>query len=95
MIGTKLGPYEITAKLGEGGMGEVYRAQASRLGRAVALGLLSSGSSVEAVRLRRFEREALALGLAALGRKDDAIAALLERVGLADDSSTVSPRSPS
>ena len=40
MIGTRLGPYEITAKLGEGGMGEVYRATDSRLKREVAIKVL-------------------------------------------------------
>jgi len=55
--GEKVGPYEVVAQLGEGGMGEVYRANDSRLHRAVALkiiGLTGSGAD----RLRRFEQEA-------------------------------------
>ena len=58
MIGTKLGPYEITAKLGEGGMGEVYRATDSRLGREVAIKVLPESVAQNPERLARFEREA-------------------------------------
>jgi hypothetical protein len=58
MIGTKLGPYEITAKLGEGGMGLVYRAKDSQLGREVALKVLPEGLTADPERLARFEREA-------------------------------------
>src|SRR6202161_4477490 len=58
--GDKVGPYEVVSQLGEGGMGEVYRANDSRLHRAVALKIIgltgSSGSSGD--RLRRFEQEA-------------------------------------
>ena len=56
--GTKLGPYEIVAPLGAGGMGEVYRARDARLNRSVALKLLSSGFSVNSDRRQRFEQEA-------------------------------------
>jgi len=58
MIGTRLGPYEITGKVGEGGMGEVWRATDTRLGREVALKLLPPAFSSEPDRLARFEREA-------------------------------------
>jgi serine/threonine protein kinase len=53
--GVRLGPYEVTAALGAGGMGEVYRAGDSRLGRDVAIKILSSGVGADAERLARFE----------------------------------------
>ena len=56
--GTKLGPYEIVAPLGAGGMGEVYRARDARLGRDVALKILPESFARDADRLRRFEQEA-------------------------------------
>jgi Tol biopolymer transport system component len=58
MIGKSLGPYEITAKLGEGGMGEVYRATDSRLERQVAIKVLPAAFTEDEGRLSRFEREA-------------------------------------
>ena len=58
--GTRLGVYEIVALLGAGGMGEVYRARDSRLGRDVAIKVLPPGFSSDADRLRRFEQEARA-----------------------------------
>src|ERR1700722_8857218 len=58
--GTRLGPYEIIAPLGAGGMGEVYRARDSRLKREVAIKVLPPSLSLDADRLRRFEQEALA-----------------------------------
>lgn len=58
--GTKLGPYEIESPLGAGGMGEVYRATQSSLGRQVAIKVLASGSTSDPERLRRFELEARA-----------------------------------
>ena len=59
--GARIGPYEITGALGAGGMGEVYRARDTRLGRDVALKLLPPALSADPDRLRRFEREAKAL----------------------------------
>ena len=58
MIGTRLGPYEITAKLGEGGMGEVWRGTDTRLKREVAIKVLPSAFTEDHERLARFEREA-------------------------------------
>jgi serine/threonine protein kinase len=58
--GTKLGPYEIVALLGAGGMGEVYRARDPQLGRDVAVKVLPSFFSRDPDRLRRFEQEARA-----------------------------------
>jgi len=59
--GTRLGPYEITAPLGAGGMGEVYRARDTRLERDVALKVLTSDVSLDPERRTRFEREAKAI----------------------------------
>ncbi|HVT48437.1 MAG TPA: protein kinase [Vicinamibacterales bacterium] len=58
--GTRLGAYEIVAAIGAGGMGEVYRAHDSRLGRDVAIKTLPAAFSADADRLRRFEQEARA-----------------------------------
>ena len=58
MIGAKLGPYEITAKLGEGGMGEVWRATDPQLKREVAIKVLPAAFIADRERLARFEREA-------------------------------------
>ena len=58
--GTKLGDYEVKSLLGSGGMGEVYRARDSRLGRDVAIKVLPSFFSGDSGRLRRFEQEARA-----------------------------------
>ena len=56
--GSRLGRYDIIAALGAGGMGEVYRARDSRLGRDVALKVLPAGVATDAIRLARFEHEA-------------------------------------
>src|SRR3954447_3278218 len=59
--GTKVGPYEIQARLGAGGMGIVYRARDPRLGRDVALKFLSGSYASDRVALERFHREAKAI----------------------------------
>ena len=59
--GTRLGPYEVTAKVGEGGMGEVYQARDTKLDRDVALKVLPEGFTSDPDRLARFEREAKVL----------------------------------
>jgi serine/threonine protein kinase/Tol biopolymer transport system component len=59
--GTRLGPYEIAAQIGAGGMGEVYRALDTNLGRQVAIKVLSGTVAHDPERLGRFEREAKAL----------------------------------
>ena len=58
MIGQKLGPYEVLAKLGEGGMGEVYRATDTKLKRQVAIEVLPAALTSDPDRLARFQREA-------------------------------------
>ncbi len=59
--GTKLGPYEVQAPIGAGGMGEVYRARDTRLDRTVAVKVLPSHLSSNSVARQRFEREARAI----------------------------------
>jgi serine/threonine protein kinase len=61
LAGTRLGPYQIAAVVGIGGMGEVYRAHDSRLSRDVALKMLPAAFRSDPDRLSRFEREARAL----------------------------------
>ena len=61
--GTAVGPYEIVAPIGAGGMGEVYRARDPRLDRDVAVKVLPTAASEEPERLRRFEQEAKAAGV--------------------------------
>jgi len=89
MIGTKLGPYEITAKLGEGGMGEVYRATDTKLRRDVAIKVLPAAFTEDKERLARFEREAQLLAqlhhpniasIFGLEESDDARALVMELV---------------
>src|SRR6202162_6469503 len=58
LTGTKLGPYEVLAPLGAGGMGEVYRARDTRIGREVAIKVLPEEFFKNEEREGRFEREA-------------------------------------
>ena len=62
--GTRLGPYEIVAPIGAGGMGEVYRARDAKLNRTVAIKVLPESLATDADRLMRFEREAQVLAVA-------------------------------
>ena len=77
--GTKVGPYEVVGALGAGGMGEVWRATDTRLGRQVALKLLPEDFDVDAERHARFEREAKVL--ASLNHPNIAALYGLEHVG--------------
>ncbi|HET7218571.1 MAG TPA: serine/threonine protein kinase, partial [Vicinamibacterales bacterium] len=61
--GTRLGVYEITAQIGAGGMGEVYRATDTRLKRQVAIKILPSLAAADAERLARLQREAEVLAV--------------------------------
>ena len=60
-VGSRLGPYSVTAKIGEGGMGEVYRARDTTLDRDVAIKVLPDAFASDPERLARFEREAKVL----------------------------------
>ena len=59
--GTRLGVYEVTAQIGEGGMGQVYRARDTKLDRDVAIKILPEAFAHDADRLARFQREAKTL----------------------------------
>ena len=59
--GTRLGPYEVVAAIGAGGMGEVYRGTDTKLGRSVALKILPAALASDVDRVARFEREAKTL----------------------------------
>jgi hypothetical protein len=61
VIGQRLGPYDVVSRLGEGGMGEVYRARDTRLNREVALKILPASFAADADRVLRFTREAQTL----------------------------------
>ena len=60
--GRRLGPYEVTARIGAGGMGEVFRAHDDRIGRDVAIKVLHASFAGDAARLERFKQEARAAG---------------------------------
>jgi eukaryotic-like serine/threonine-protein kinase len=67
---TRLGPYEIRSRLGEGGMGEVYRARDTKLGRDVAIKVLPASLSENADRLNRFMRKELSIATSNLTTGD-------------------------
>src|SRR5262245_52223602 len=79
--GTRLGPYEVVARIGAGGMGEVYRATDTNLKRAVAIKVLPASVAADVERLARFQREAEVL--AALNHPNIAAIYGLERAGAA------------
>ncbi len=62
LINRTIENYEVISKIGEGGMGEVFRARDTKLGRDVAIKVLPAALSADAERLRRFEQEAQAAG---------------------------------
>ena len=61
-VGSRLGHYDVTALIGEGGMGQVYQATDTKLNRQVALKILPEAFATDPDRLARFEREAKVLG---------------------------------
>ena len=77
--GTRVGPYEITAQIGEGGMGTVYRATDVKLGRDVAIKVLPEAVATDADRLTRFDREARTL--ASLSHPNIAVLYGIEEAG--------------
>ena len=102
MLGTSIAHYKITAKLGQGGMGEVYRATDTNLDREVAIKVLPESFAVDIERLARFEREAKSLaalnhpniaGIFGLEETADSQALVLELVE-GDDLSDVLKRGP-
>lgn len=87
--GARLGPYEILGPLGAGGMGEVYRARDTRLGRVVAVKVLPESLASDPDHVARFEREARAVAalshanilvLFDIGRQDDTVFVVTERL---------------
>jgi Tol biopolymer transport system component len=87
--GTRLGVYEITAPIGEGGMGQVYRATDTTLGRQVAIKILSDAFAADPEQLARFEREAKTLAslnhphiaaIYAVEKSDGTLALIMELV---------------
>jgi serine/threonine-protein kinase len=89
LVGRRLSEYEVTARIGAGGMGEVYRARDVKLGRDVAVKVLPAPMAHDAARIARFKREAQILAtlnhphiaaIYALEESDDVVALVLELV---------------
>ena len=89
IVGSRLGHYDVTALIGEGGMGQVYRATDTQLGRDVALKILPDAFAADPDRLARFEREAKVLAslnhpniaqIHGIEKRDDTQALVLELV---------------
>ena len=87
--GTRLGVYEVTSKIGEGGMGQVFRATDTKLKRQVAIKILSPSLAADHDRLARFQREAEVLaslnhphiaGIYGLEERDGVFALVMELV---------------
>src|SRR5262245_9470326 len=87
--GTRIGPYEVEALIGEGGMGKVYRSTDTNLKRPVAIKVLPESVATDAERLARFQREAEVLArlnhpniaqIHGLERSDDTTALVMELV---------------
>jgi serine/threonine protein kinase len=84
-VGARLGPYEILAAIGAGGMGEVYRARDSKLHRDVAIRVLPDSLANDPERLARFSREAQLLAslnhpnIASVKQKIDVVPERLDR----------------
>ena len=91
MIGNKVAHYEITAHLGSGGMGDVYQATDTKLGRSVAIKFLPDAFSHDTERVARFQREARVL--ASLNHSNIAAIYGVEETDSRDIASTSSPRS--
>src|SRR5262245_27661431 len=81
--GARLGPYEVVSAIGAGGMGEVYRARDTRLGRQVAIKVLPDSFADDPDRLARYEREAQLL--ASLNHPNIATIHGLEEAGRAGE----------
>ena len=72
-VGSRLGHYDVTALIGEGGMGQVYQATDTKLNRQVALKILPEAFAADPDRLARFEREECGTHFAQAGAREDGL----------------------
>ena len=77
-VGTQVGSFEITALIGKGGMGEVYRARDLKLKRDVAIKMLPQELSRDAERVHRLQREAEVLAWVAQGKSNSEVAGIIQ-----------------